>query len=224
MARITGFLDGKISGKLGNFVYYGKNGKTFLRTIGIRKTDPSSSEIARRKKFAMSIKLAKSINSVPELKSLWDAYKSSKGSACNAIQKANYVRVNGDDIYIAAAIIPDALSFCEPAETVTISGNMLRFKLNNDETSGIYNNNLRDKAVIAGVIFMKDVIYSDIVPFRFTGVKGTLEKEGKNDYAVINIEDFTLRAMEAYDSFTLYFGLVCGDIGFGNFSRTISKG
>ncbi len=224
MARITGFIEGSFSGKLGNFVCFKKNGKTFLKTKGIRRTKPSPNEIARREKFAMSTKLAKSINSVPELKSLWSTFKSEKGSACNAIQKANYIKVNGTDIHGAAAIIPDALTFREPSETVTINGNMLRFKLNKDEMSGVYSNNLRDKAMIAGVIFMKDAVYSGIVPFWFTGVKGTLENKGKNDYAVINLYETILRIMDAYDSFTLYFGLVCDDKGFGNFSRIISKG
>ncbi len=224
MARITGFIEGSFSGKLGNLVCFKKNGKTFLRTVGIRKTKPSPNELSRREKFAMSTKLAKNINSVPELKLLWDAKKSTKGTAFNAIQKANYIRVDGKDVYKAAAIIPDAFSFSEPSETASIDGNLLRFKLNKDETSGIYTNKIRDKAVIAGIIFMKDALYSGYATFRFTGVKGTLEKKGKNDYAVINLYDSILRAMEAFDSFTLYFGLVCGDKGFGNFSRIISKG
>lgn len=220
MARLTDFIEGKISGKLGNFVYFGKNGNTFIRTVGKRKTNPTLREIKNRNKFAISIKLAKSINDVPELKKLWDANKFTKGSAYNAIQKANYVMVDGNDV-INAAIIPDALSFNEPSESVSIEGGMLRFKLNKDETSGVYTNNIRDEAVIAGVIFMKDVLMHQYDPCNFIGLKGSIIKKANKDYAVINFDERTLRTMDMYDSFTLFFGLICGDKGFGNFSRTV---
>lgn len=222
MARVTNFSGGTITGRFGDMVFYTLKGKSFVRSVGRRRSSPTDKEIGRRKKFAMSAKLSRCINGIPELKWLWNKHKDSSSSAFLAIQKRNYHRVDGSDIIQAPAIVPDSVLFSEPVETVRIESGILRFKLNPDEIFDIDANDLKDKTVIAGVIFTKYQL--NVLPddFLFHGVKGIVEKRGKSFYAVINIIPTVINTLNKYEEIRFYFGLVCGDTGIGNFSRMIA--
>lgn len=223
MARITYSSKGRISGKVGDLVFFNRGNKSFVRRAAKSHIDLSPNGMARREKFGMSIKLAKGIYSVPELKELWEKNKIGKGTAFNTIQKENYHNVNGRDFIDTPSIIPGLFTSNQSAKTVKFSGNEIRFKLSEDETFEIFDNCIKDGAIIAGVLFLNDCNYSCNEPYRFIGVKGRLEKKRNQDYAVINA-DFILRKMEMYGSCVLYFGIVSGDVGFGNFSRVITRG
>jgi len=224
MARIKYFSTGRISGKVGDLVYFNRGNKSFVRRAAISHIDMSPNGIARREKFAMSIKLAKGIYSVPELKELWEKNKSGKGTAFNTIQKENYHIVNGRDFIDTPSIIPGIFTSNQSAITVKIAGKEIRFKLSKDEAFENSDNCNKDEVIIAGVLFLNDCNNFCNEPYRFIGVKGRLEKKRNIDYAVINLNEAILSIMDAYDSYTIYFGLVCGDMCIGNFSRVISRG
>ncbi|MFA7361779.1 MAG: hypothetical protein WC139_12160 [Candidatus Kapaibacterium sp.] len=223
MARIINSSNSRISGKVGDLVFFNRGNKSFVRRAAKSHIDLSPKGIARREKFGMSIKLAKGIYSVPELKALWEKNKIGKGTAFNTIQKENYHLVNGRDFIDTPSIIPGLFTSNQTEKTVKIAGKAIRFKLSKDEVFGNYDYCIKDETIIAGVLFLNVCNNSCNEPYRFIGVKGSLEKKGNKDYAVINLNEAALNKMDAYDSFTIYFGLVCGDIGIGNFSRTISK-
>lgn len=222
MARVTNILGSTISGRYGDMVFYNRKGKSFVRSVGRRRSSPSSKEIERREKFAMSSKMAKCIYGIPELKSLWNKFAGTNGTGFQAIQRINYQRVNVGDILRAPAIVPDSVLFSEPVERVRIEEGILRFKLNTDEIFGIDRNDLIDKTVIAGMIFTRYKLNVLLDDFRFHGVKGIVEKRGKCYCAVINIIPPVINALNEYEEARIYFSLVCGDTGIGNFSRILS--
>ncbi|MFA5011252.1 MAG: hypothetical protein WC644_04790 [Ignavibacteria bacterium] len=222
MARIKYFSTGRISGKVGTLVYFTKNGKSFVRSAGIRKDNPSYNDIVRRQKFGMSTKLAKCINSVPELKALWETHKSAIGSTFNAIQKANYEKVNGKDVLDTPAVIPGLYDSIQTDKAVKFKGQELRFALSEDETHDIYACSLRENAIIAGVLFLNYHDYNSNEPYRFIGLKGNIVKTKKGDTAVIKIGERISSIMKEYSVINFYFGIVSGDKGFGNYMRKIS--
>lgn len=223
MARILNSTEGRISGRIGDFVFYNRGNKSFVRRAGIRKIDMSPGGIARREKFAMCVKLAKCINRIPEVKALWDKLKVKSGTAFQVISKHNYHRTNGRDIFDVPEIIPDAVTFNKSSETASIISDTIRFKLNPDEISGISRKDLKENTIIAGVLLMLDHIYYSKEPYKFVNVKGSIVKSGKSYYAEINLYQSIVRCIKEHLTTRLYFGLVCGDKGVGNFMRIISN-
>ncbi len=226
MARINNFTPGTISGKLGDLVFFSKNGKTFVRSAGRRRTTPGPRELARREKFAMSIEIARSINKIPELKALWEINKSTKGSAFNAIQKDNYHRVTGRTLDRTPAIIPEAIFETEDgekSERVMIEAGRMRFKLRVEEITDVILHGFEDTAIAAGVIFAQESLSAGVEPYKFLGLRGVLEKRGREYYVVMDIDGHTLRGLENYDKADLYFALVNGKKGCGNFRRAVKS-
>ncbi|MCX6157463.1 MAG: hypothetical protein NTY74_05755 [Ignavibacteriae bacterium] len=72
MARLLNSPFGKASGKIGNFIIRNRNGKSFLCSRPVKFTPGSDIDsINRRKKFALVASFAKSVTSIPSLKSTW---------------------------------------------------------------------------------------------------------------------------------------------------------
>ena len=223
MARILNSSVTGISGKVGNLVFFRRNGKSFVKRAGIRKIDMSPSGIARREKFAMCVKLAKCINRIPEVKALWDKHKAVGGSAYQVINKHNYHRTDGNDIFDVPEIVPDSVSFNKSSETVSVISDTIRFKLNLDEISGISRKDLKENTIIAGVLFFLDNLSYSKEQYIFVSVKGSIVKSGKSCYAGINLPFYSSQYFKDYSTARLYFALVCGEKGVGNFMRLISR-
>ena len=223
MARILNSTEGRISGRIGDFVFYNRGNKSFVRRAGIRKIDMSPGGIARREKFAMCVKLAKCINRIPEVKALWDKLKVKSGTAFQVISKHNYHRTNGRDIFDVPEIVPDSVSFNKSSETASIISDTIRFKLNPDEISGISRKDLKENTIIAGVLFFLDNLSYSKEQYIFVSVKGSIVKSGKSCYAGINLPFYSSQYFKDYSTARLYFALVCGEKGVGNFMRLISR-
>ena len=99
MAKLNKTILGKVSGSLGDITFRQLNGKNYLATRPgsfVPGKDPASVE--RREKFAFSIQLAKSINGISDLKSVWSAAAAPGISAFNQIMRTNYPMISANDI------------------------------------------------------------------------------------------------------------------------------
>jgi len=95
MAKFKKEILGKVSGTLGDITFRQRNGKSYVSVRPgsfIPGKDPAS--IARREKFALTIKLSQMINNIQYLKILWESEAPSGSSAFNLITKTNYKYVN----------------------------------------------------------------------------------------------------------------------------------
>lgn len=109
MARLNKQILGRVSGAVGDIVFREKNGKNF---IGIKPSSfmPGNDEasIARRAKFALTAKLASTINSNEELKQLWKNETPAGLSTHNYILRQNYPFVLPGNISGLVKILPYA--------------------------------------------------------------------------------------------------------------------
>lgn len=107
MAQINKSVLGKVSGALGDITFRQMNGKSIV-AIRPRSFMPGTDAdaVARRARFAISVKLAKSINSVPELKEIWSAKTPSGISAYNLIMKTNYQVIESPELPGLVSLAP----------------------------------------------------------------------------------------------------------------------
>src|ERR1035437_4701376 len=98
MATLEGIF-GPISGRLGDCVFRNKGGKTIIAARPRKRTSPkNASEIENEKKFGLTGKIAKSINSVEIIKQFWQPTARKNPSCYQPIFKKNYGWLNVENL------------------------------------------------------------------------------------------------------------------------------
>ena len=110
MANVDKSVLGFVSGKLGDVVFRRMNGKKFV-SLGAKKYKISQSAEAKkgRANFAVVVKFAVNINSIPELKGVWSSAKIPGTNSYHKILKLNAKLVNSGHLTTANKITPDGL-------------------------------------------------------------------------------------------------------------------
>ena len=108
MARIDKSVLGFVSGKLGEFVFRKMNGGKFVSLSPDKyKISQSAEAKTGRANFAATVKFAKFINSIPELKEIWSTARIEGTNSYHRIIKYNAKRVNSGKLTTANKIIPE---------------------------------------------------------------------------------------------------------------------
>jgi hypothetical protein len=111
MATLTKAVLGKVRGTIGDITFRQRNGINFIATRPSSFTPGSdAASIARRDRFGAAIRLASAVNSLPELRSLWDAAAPANLSPFNCILQSNYPMLEGGD-YAGGAILVPSIGF-----------------------------------------------------------------------------------------------------------------
>ncbi|MFA6599123.1 MAG: hypothetical protein WCS69_15465 [Ignavibacteriaceae bacterium] len=130
MAKINKQILGKVRGSLGDITFRQRNGKTFLSTRpGSFTPGADEKSVARRGKFSLSIKLASSINSVPELRSIWDKIKTTGTLTFNHIMRTNYKIIGSENDLSGLVKITPSLGFNVANPVVTYSPSEVKVNL-----------------------------------------------------------------------------------------------
>jgi hypothetical protein len=99
MAKINKMILGKISGSLGDVTFRQRNGKNYLASRPGSFTPGSDQDsIDRRAKFALSVRLASIINSIPQLKEVWNSRTPNGSTPYNYMVKTNYKLISPSTI------------------------------------------------------------------------------------------------------------------------------
>ena len=100
---------GKLSGKIGDFVYSQRNGKTVVSQRPMHyKTSVTQKAVQNRNKFSIASQFSKCANSIPALKTLWKKeYPDVKGSAYNIFLKHFSKCIENNDIAQETCIFPE---------------------------------------------------------------------------------------------------------------------
>lgn len=138
MAKFKKEILGKVNGALGDITFRQRNGKTYLSTRPdsfIPGNDPAS--VARREKFSLSIKLAKNINKIHELKEAWDQDAPQGTTTFNHIMRSNYPMIDSNDLSGIIKLVP-TLGFHVSNPAVTLGPDVIKVDLDAiGSTSGI---------------------------------------------------------------------------------------
>ncbi len=112
MAKLNKEILGKVKGSLGEITFRQHKGKSYLSTRPSSFT-PGKDEasIARREKFRQSIKLAKSIYSIPELKQIWTADAAPEVLPFNHLMRTNYSMIGSGGILTSIIRLAPSLGF-----------------------------------------------------------------------------------------------------------------
>ena len=108
MGEVFKTVLGRISGRVGDVIFRQRAGKAYVSSepgAYPEITDPVV--LARRDKFKRTIGFASAINSIDDLKQLWEPYAPAGLSAYNQMFKTNYPYVGADQIGSQAMITPD---------------------------------------------------------------------------------------------------------------------
>ncbi len=91
MARLSGSVLGNLSGKLGNLAARTKNGETILSA---RPSSFNASQnptvVAIRQKFSVSVQIAKVVNGIDDLQTIWNKVRLPGNSIYNTIVQKNF--------------------------------------------------------------------------------------------------------------------------------------
>ncbi|HCY77275.1 MAG TPA: hypothetical protein DHV28_15255 [Ignavibacteriales bacterium] len=138
MADLRKKVLGTVSGAVGDILFRAKNGKNYVGTRPLSfmpGTDERS--VARRARFAMATRLAKPINSIYHLKSLWKTITPVGLSPYNQIVKANYSNVQSDSVGDLVRLVPD-IGFSVQVTSITVDAAHLAVTLDSlTSSSGI---------------------------------------------------------------------------------------
>ena len=130
MAELNKTVLGKLSGAVGDIIFRQRNGKNFVGTKPssfIPGNDPAS--VARRAKFGLSIQLAKTINSISPLKSVWSKTAPSGITSYNYIIKVNYNNIDSNTLSDAVTLAPGT-GFIISASSIAIASSGVQADLN----------------------------------------------------------------------------------------------
>jgi hypothetical protein len=206
---------GKISGKVGDFVFKQINGKTVVcnKPLPRNKSSFSHAEIANHKIFGLNCKLSKCINHIEEYRGFWLKAANSKMSTYNAIQKENCHNVSLSGIEGMPKLTPDSLSLDFSESGFCFDSGRIYIEVIN-EILGIIKNFKADKYVMAtGVISLCNPIYPGSEDFKFINVKSEIVEisEVTDNEVCIDLDEVQLQKINQYESATLYFGFISKD-------------
>jgi hypothetical protein len=211
MARVlNGPLKG-MRGKLGNIVLKRINGETYACKKPIYNKTNNPSVLARRKRFALNIKLSKCINEIPELKGFWRRVLNGKMSTHNAIVKANYTKVGNDELIGVPYLTPDSfagfnsdLGFLYEEGRISIEFSPEKYWMKCEGENYV-------KAV--GVMCMSGALFYGKEDCSIFSVESDMIrlKDGEERVLLIRLDDYQYSLMKSYSKRKLYFGFVMMD-------------
>ncbi len=158
MAELKKTILGKVSGAVGDVLFRQRNGKNIVGTKPssfIPGNDPAS--VSRRAKFALSIGLAKSMNSIPELKSVWKSKTPSGLTPYNYMIKTNYVNIEQDNISDYAVLVPD-IGFGVTVTAVSIDSSGVQVDVDAIGNSAGIDAAVEQSILLASVIYMNNPV------------------------------------------------------------------
>ncbi|MBK9097333.1 MAG: hypothetical protein IPM14_04260 [bacterium] len=167
MANLRKKVLGTVSGAVGDVLFRTKNGKNYVGTKPLSFI-PGKDEksIARRKRFAMATRLARPINSIYNLKSLWKSVTPADLSPYNQIVKANYTSVQSDLVSNQVKLVPD-IGFSMQTNSIELDENRLRVTINGVTANSGIDTTVELYFQLVGVIYLSNPISEESADHLF---------------------------------------------------------
>lgn len=99
MAKLNQKILGKVSGSLGDITFRQRKGKNYIASRPSKFNAPQDKiSLDRRSRFALAVKIASIINSIPQLRAAWTPKVPVDSTLYNYLVKTNYKSVDPDSI------------------------------------------------------------------------------------------------------------------------------
>jgi len=206
-------LLGRLSGKIGDVVFYQRGGTTFVKRRPSKRSTPYTElEKKQHSKFGFACKLSSKIGSIGEIKHFWKPERQNGRSSCNKIFKENYRLINKDTLEANIKLTPDyGFSQGEYAGKINKDGLQIEFAPAENPREN-YGANLKF-VMAAGVIILKSPREKkrpayEIISFR--------TEKTASDLAMpirfrISIEGLDLKFFKGYKERKAYFTIITLD-------------
>jgi hypothetical protein len=173
MAEIINELTGRVRGKVGNLIYKITNGKTSLSALTTsHMIDNSPEAIKRKNRFRLTVKFAKAVNKLLQIKYFWktvvvnadDEYK----SAFVKIVKKNFPNITDTALTDTVYLIP-TFGIGVTASDITLTNTLITVELDPIGTEQGIDLLVEKKAQIACVLFNETPVGTDatLEPYEF---------------------------------------------------------
>ncbi len=162
MAQLNKTVLGRLSGAVGDVIFRQRNGKNFVGTKPssfIPGSDPAS--VARRAKFALAIQLAKTINSVALLKTVWKKTTPAGLTPYNYMIQINYKSIVNNEVGDNATLGP-APEFGVSASSVNLSSTALQVDLDAIGTLSGIDPSLEQSVQMASLLYLNNPASEDL--------------------------------------------------------------
>jgi len=225
MSEINNGILGKMTGSIGNITGKVRNGKNILALKPSSFNAPNDPDsVARREKFALTVKFAKVVNAQAPLKTLWQKVTPSDLSTFNYIVKTNYASfLNGS--YSGTTTITPLLGFPVTTSSAELTQNGIIFTVN--ALANAYDFNLTKETKLKAVILLSlaDPANLTLESALFVPVKLPASNFVTNTEITFSstFNDYIKSLYENYTSRSVLFALVTLDSNdiHVNFSQTI---
>lgn len=174
---------GEITGTLGNIVRRKKYGKTvvYLRPAKYRISKSNEAK-AGRTSFALSVALARAVNSIPELKQIWKVAKLEGVVAYNRIIKYNKKFISKDNLTIQNIITPAGTFLLVNSIIVTKTELNLEILIMEDALKSL----LQSPFNFYYALYLSNPVNANIKPFDVLCRSILIDKQPENDIYSIN--------------------------------------
>jgi len=168
MANLKEKVLGSVSGGLGDIIFRNVKGKNVISMKPASFNTPQDpGSVARRGKFLMVVKLAASINSNVQLKSIWKQFGPSGLSIINTLVKTNYLNVTPDDINDSMLLVPSGGFGITPV-SVDKTADQVVIDLQAIGTASGIDTGIEKKLRLMMILFLKSpVIVENTAPYAF---------------------------------------------------------
>lgn len=210
MARAVKQPLGAVRGRVGDVIFRYMNGKRFISVYnGDVKISMSEKSIANRNKFGAAIKFAKAVNSVSDLKKVWDYSNAPGRSAYTKIYKENNKRIQPDSLSLLCTITPHGISYMLDSFNLDTKFATVKIKIDR-----IHEQNLIPPYTAHFVIFLSDPLNPELDSFTnyaFTSVR--VEEETPDEFQTITSKFISpdSQLMLLYKKATAFFAITKTD-------------
>jgi hypothetical protein len=210
MARSVKKPLGGVRGKVGGVIYRYMNGRTFISVhnekYNISQTKESKNN---RSKFGTTIKFSKTVNSISDLKKVWDHSSAPGRSAYTKIFKHNSMSIQSDFVSAVCSITPGGIGCKIESFEFNINDAIVRIKI--DRTFG---QNLLPPYNAHFVVFLNDPVNPELHSYiNFVNTSTLIDAESPDDYQTIigHFIDSSSDLISKYKKATVFFAITKTD-------------
>lgn len=210
MARAVKQPLGGVRGRVGDVIYRYINGKSFISVYnGDVKISKSEKSVSNRNKFGTAIKFAKAVNSVDDLKRVWDYSNAPGRSAYTKIFKDNSYRIQPDYLSTYCTITPRGVGY--NLESFDLDTKFATVRIKIDRSQG---QNLLPPYNAHFVVFLIEPKVPDLnsyTNYAFTSVR--VEEETPDEFQTITAKFIApdSQVMTLYKKATAFFAITKTD-------------
>lgn len=222
MARATKKPLGGARGRVGDVIYRYMNGKTFISVYNDEiKVSQTKEAINNRSKFGTAIKFAKSVNSISDLKKVWNHSSATGRSAYTKIMKYNTLSIKPDFVSEVCSITPGGIGYKMESFDFNIYDAIVNVKI--DRT---FAQNLLPPYNAHFVVFLSDPVDPVLHKYiNFVNTSTLINAETPSEYQTItgHFIDSSSDLISFYKKATVFFALTKTDTNPLEWLSTASK-